>query len=160
MRRQFGAVLFPAESQRTFADRILCRRLGKQIVDRSRNGHRVTGDEAAGGGAVDRLARTTHITGYDRGAAGERFDPDIGEPLRHCRQHHHIRGAEQGRQRVVRLHAEEADGQALGEPLQPGHVRTVADQDQGRARDRFQRLDGEVLSLAHEQAARRDEQGP
>ena len=53
-------------------------------------------DDQAGGRAIHHLARTADISDRDRRSAGERFDQDIGEPLRRRRVDEHIGRGEQG----------------------------------------------------------------
>ena len=56
---------------------------------------------------VHHFTRAADIADHQRGAAGERFDPGIGQAFACRRQHHRARGAEHDRQLVMVDRAEE-----------------------------------------------------
>ena len=119
-------------------------------------------DPAIGG--ADQLAHATHIGGDDGRAAGERFDPRIRQPLAAAWQYHRIRCRQDQRQQIVVNTADEmhafGHAQVSGQTAQMLLILSSADEQQPRIWQIRQRANRQILPLAGDQGAGRDQQRP
>lgn len=132
-------------------------RSGRQIADGGGDGGGGAGGDAAGGGGADHFAGAANIRDYQRGTAGEGFDPGVGQAFAFGGKHQGIGGGEpQGEVRVADLAEKTYAIQQVklrGEGAQGGFVGTGAGEGEGASRQLGQGLDGEGLALDRDQRA-------